>query len=494
MSDSPFEHARRNEAQLNARQREVLDLLVAGKTNSEIGEALGITLDGAKWHVSEILTKLGLASREDAAAYWRWRRRPAGRLASLRGLLGMSALKWVAGGAAAIAGVGLLAGLFADDEPRPSSDLPPFYLEATMEIRDTSRAIGTNVAGGAAPEAEHRVAQIRWWQQDRDHMRVEIHTLEPASEAGTDAIVVGGSKQVYYRFQTNTYTETPLYEFPEEARLRTRPWSFSSFIGPWMTEVESLDEILEQLRQFGGQDSAPRSVSVVGRERLLGRAVDVVEYSPASTHSGSDGNPAGEGTVRYWIDPERLVVMKQVVEGGGGQAFTIEVTRLDWDTRVPQGRFTFQPPKDARRVDDDTASALADSGGSGSAVMGGSPGGIAVDVPAGMLRPAALPDGFRATRMETSHDSGNRPTSFLVEYEHPDGRRFVVEQRIRSGGPAQPLPGEEVTIGTRTASLSVDGSRVTISWAEGDLIVRITSATIARDELLAVVEALQLAP
>ena len=41
------------------RQREVLTLLARGRTNREIAEELGISLDGAKWHVSEIITRLG---------------------------------------------------------------------------------------------------------------------------------------------------------------------------------------------------------------------------------------------------------------------------------------------------------------------------------------------------------------------------------------------------------------------------------------------------
>ncbi len=53
------------------RQREVLDLLVRGRTNGQIATELGISLDGAKWHVSEIITKLGVDSREEAAEYWR---------------------------------------------------------------------------------------------------------------------------------------------------------------------------------------------------------------------------------------------------------------------------------------------------------------------------------------------------------------------------------------------------------------------------------------
>ena len=61
------------------RQREVLTLLARGRTNREIAEELGISLDGAKWHVSEIITRLGVQSRDEAAEYWRhengWRMR-----------------------------------------------------------------------------------------------------------------------------------------------------------------------------------------------------------------------------------------------------------------------------------------------------------------------------------------------------------------------------------------------------------------------------------
>jgi DNA-binding CsgD family transcriptional regulator len=53
---------------LTAREREVLDLVRLGLTNEEIAERLVITLDGAKHHVSQILSKLGVATREEAAA------------------------------------------------------------------------------------------------------------------------------------------------------------------------------------------------------------------------------------------------------------------------------------------------------------------------------------------------------------------------------------------------------------------------------------------
>jgi hypothetical protein len=78
-----------------------------GKTNTQIGEELGISLDGAKWHVSEILSKLQAESREEAADYWRRYNGIAPRFERIfRGLAGGVSTKWVAGTAAVmVAGV-----------------------------------------------------------------------------------------------------------------------------------------------------------------------------------------------------------------------------------------------------------------------------------------------------------------------------------------------------------------------------------------------------
>ncbi|MGH2633178.1 MAG: LuxR C-terminal-related transcriptional regulator, partial [Tepidiformaceae bacterium] len=95
------------------RQREVLGLLAAGRTNIQIAELLGITMDGAKWHVSEIITRLGVDTREEAAEYWRVHnglRRRFGR--AFRSLLPASA--WAKASSAAavvvvVAGVAVVA-------------------------------------------------------------------------------------------------------------------------------------------------------------------------------------------------------------------------------------------------------------------------------------------------------------------------------------------------------------------------------------------------
>lgn len=59
------------QTQVTPRQREVLDLLVKGYTNQQIAQKLGISLEGAKWHVREILEVTGASSREEAAEMWR---------------------------------------------------------------------------------------------------------------------------------------------------------------------------------------------------------------------------------------------------------------------------------------------------------------------------------------------------------------------------------------------------------------------------------------
>jgi DNA-binding CsgD family transcriptional regulator len=98
--------------ELTERQREVLALLRRGLTNEEIGQELGISADGAKFHVSEILSKLQLSSRHEAASL------PAGTVAPRRWWAGLAPLPllrdlrwdWLAYGAgAAVTAAGIVA-------------------------------------------------------------------------------------------------------------------------------------------------------------------------------------------------------------------------------------------------------------------------------------------------------------------------------------------------------------------------------------------------
>ena len=56
-------------ARLSTREREVLDLLVAGRSNAHIAGALHLSEKSVKNHVTRIFDKLGVASRGEAVAY-----------------------------------------------------------------------------------------------------------------------------------------------------------------------------------------------------------------------------------------------------------------------------------------------------------------------------------------------------------------------------------------------------------------------------------------
>ena len=86
---------------LTKRQREVFELVAGGFSNREIAERLGISLDGAKWHVSELLGRVGVEDREQLAAQWpayrsepsaRWIRRTLAIAAAVGGFAAVGVL------------------------------------------------------------------------------------------------------------------------------------------------------------------------------------------------------------------------------------------------------------------------------------------------------------------------------------------------------------------------------------------------------------------
>lgn len=171
------------------RQREVLDHIARGKTNPEIAAELGISLAGVKWHVSEVLSILGVDSREEAAAYWRRWNAPLAR-----GRRWLAALAWAgtvkatagAAGVAAVAGAGLIvAGSWHDSaavghEPAisglnasvtPQAPIPTGDMVTITSIPldggGEARLLGSRTAGGLCLALEHtQFATTQWCQPE----------------------------------------------------------------------------------------------------------------------------------------------------------------------------------------------------------------------------------------------------------------------------------------------------------------------------------------
>jgi DNA-binding CsgD family transcriptional regulator len=91
---------------LTPREWEVLELVRQGKTNEQIALELGISVNGAKFHVSEIISKLGVSSRREAAAQ---RLEPRLQRTASRVFLPLGLLRFAGVAVLALAAVGLVA-------------------------------------------------------------------------------------------------------------------------------------------------------------------------------------------------------------------------------------------------------------------------------------------------------------------------------------------------------------------------------------------------
>lgn len=142
---------------LTGRQQEVLALMARGKTNGEIAKALGISLNGAKWHVSEVLARMGVETREEAVAQWKATRNTTARLKR-----SLTSPWWIPIGAALAATVVLVA-LGIVLMPRDSAyvereagqpELMPVASSDTWAVAWDER--------GGLPGMASRVLALRW--------------------------------------------------------------------------------------------------------------------------------------------------------------------------------------------------------------------------------------------------------------------------------------------------------------------------------------------
>lgn len=337
-----FQHARRFERDLNERQREILARIAKGQTNAEIAAALDMTFDGAKWNVSEILTKLGLSSREEAADYWRWRQGLGSRARSaLRALVpaGMPMKLVAGGGLAAIAVVVVVAAvlLWRDGGNQgPGPALAPFRLTATSVQMD----------GGSEFVSTHTT---EW--MDARHYRT---TAKPDLADAHEVVLIADGQSLWQHIpdlQQYARADIPQVSFDQPlSRL------FYRLYGP-MAGARSVDELLRELRaepDFPDPDE-PRYANVIGDDVLLGLPVVIIEYGPISNDGMPDKLAAGweihsDGSGTVWINPETMIILRNEAKFTNGLSFRTEVTSLELGARFDEGDFAFKPGPDAQEI------------------------------------------------------------------------------------------------------------------------------------------------
>ena len=188
---------------LTPREQEVLEYLRRGLTNEQIAQTLGISESGARYHVSEILTKLGVSRREDAA---NWQDHQPNTRKRLRLLLPFLSAK-VAIGSIALAALLLIAIAFGvvvqalrqapDDDANahcpvtaPNGSIPPGESQGSNVLGNGAIWVGLYPNGevqfeangpGSIDEDGSMEMKFWWWHAVSGKLQIEGHRLDGAA-------------------------------------------------------------------------------------------------------------------------------------------------------------------------------------------------------------------------------------------------------------------------------------------------------------------------
>jgi DNA-binding CsgD family transcriptional regulator len=135
---------------LTPREWEVLSLIRDGLTNEQIAERMGVTIHAARYHVSQILSKLGVATREEAAA-WQPEEVRAGPRWSVAFQVWLTAAAAIAVIAVGALAWGVTRGSGDDADAKPSS---------TASASASANPTATPVPDTALPASNDRSMQL----------------------------------------------------------------------------------------------------------------------------------------------------------------------------------------------------------------------------------------------------------------------------------------------------------------------------------------------
>ncbi len=454
--------------ELTERQLHVLRLVAEGHTNWEIGEALGITLDGAKWNVSELLSKLGLNSREELADYWRWHNRRSARLGrAFRGLVGLPVLK-IAGGlatATAVVGIAVFAWMVFRQAEDPLAKVPPFTMVAQFSVTNVPAHGSIQLS---APPPQDRKSIIRYYFTDATHSGSEMETIEPAIDAGTIVTEAQNGSSRIYNSNTNTYTVTQ-----STLRLGVPPPHALS-LGPL-----AFDNLQAFLDSYNNDPKSGVRAETVGNEVVLGRNTTIVEER--STQLGINGHEPER--THLWVDTERMFVMRaaSVPEQDTPATLSMEATSLDYGLAVADVA-PFSIPSDAREVTEPDKPIMRDQPSGGTAQQ------WPMSVPAGFLAASYAPSGYLWTpgsgNTAPGYDALASIDDTFAQASSAGGAYLRIEQRKRADGlPAALQTTDTTTVNGHPAYRGVSGTAKTLAWAQDGIAILLTADALPYAEL-----------
>jgi DNA-binding CsgD family transcriptional regulator len=352
--------------ELTERQREVLPLIAKGRTNGQIAEELDLSLDGVKWHVREILARLGVNSREEAAAWWKQNRSLRERMPGWLGWPFIAAL----GGTASVPAIAIVAssGILAGSDEQTGENTEKHRMkqpDLTLVADGEGWSVYVDQEGGV-PHAEDAVLLVvsRWDQNrvsvvdaatGRIGMRVETLAGPMAllRESHNQLVISDGPLSVA---PDSPGTERVLlFDLGNMPALAAEGWISERFDyrspgdGRWMTL--SNDERLLYWRQYGGGQGGT----------IRGLNLDTMTDSGAAFEAlGCSGSPPTvravddtamlitcEHGVFRWDAAEGEHAVPQRVEGVAVAPHWREMQPRRWDRYIVQA-VSEQPPGTAR--------------------------------------------------------------------------------------------------------------------------------------------------
>lgn len=308
----------------------VLEQLRNGLTNAEIAIELGISPDGVKYHISNMLGKLDLPDRH-ALARWQPPGRFGGHRASTKAVLVLAGLV----GSLVLVGVVILLAVRALGRPRPTNDLPDVH--STLKITSfqlTERIVndvhitlpnGTAIPLPPGGTTDSRTIAFR----SPDEVRIDdVGTVNNDGQSEPDAAASLSNGQNEWSWTPGSTDVTQQQQIPASA---------AAFVDEYPAKGTSLRSLVAKL-------APARTAHFGGEGTVAGRPVYIIDLDPRPCPSGT---PDTDGPRRLWLDKETLFPLKsdQYSVTGGRLTVSVVVTSIRYNLSLPNS--VFQLPANA---------------------------------------------------------------------------------------------------------------------------------------------------
>ena|GEM_PF-6906839 len=348
-----------------------------------------------------------------------------------------------------------------------------FYLEARVSVTDDGSSGGSprEVDGGT-------VTELRWWYRDPEHFRHEFHQPDGVFDWGTGWSVADGDDLTYYDPLAGSYQRFSL----DDSGFVGAFLPISAPIGPMPTDT--VDEFIEQW------SARADYVERVGTEEFLGRTVEVFEFGPTWSSSGSTSTPGGPtteppeesgGLGRFYVDPESNFILRYVIDGSPErQSIDAQVILLDLDPEFDGDPFEADLPSSAVELDESEDGCSSSTGSHG-------PG---PSLSAGSISFGYIPDGWSSGGAGVSTGQGCQTLEEWSNIRRGEGELIVASARPVPPAGVPPVRAEAIPVDVA----GHDGYRLTdsnierLAWVQDDLIVTIETNAATFEELLRIAE------